>query len=122
MDRTYFIEHRGVRILMLDFSHVMDEVTALATIAHARSVVAEQPPASLLTLTTVEGSHFDSRVIGALRELMEHNRPFVRAGAVTGLSGLMRVVFSTMVHLTGRNIRAFDRLEDAKDYLASLED
>lgn len=119
MERTHFIEHRGVRILLLDFSHVMNEELALATIAQARSVVAEQAPNSLLTLTNVEGSHFDSRVVSALRELVEHNRPFVRAGAVVGLSGLMKVVFSTLVHLTGRNIRAFDELEEAKDYLAA---
>lgn len=120
MERTHFIEHRGVRILLLDFSRVMDEEVALATIAHAKSVVAEQPRDSLFTLTNVEGSHFDSRVVTALRDLVEHNRPFVRAGAVVGLSGLMRVVFSTLVHLTGRNIRAFDQLEAAKDYLATL--
>jgi hypothetical protein len=120
MERTHFIEHRGVRILLLDFSHVMDEDLALAVIAEAKAVVAGQAPGSLLTLTNVEGSHFDSTVVGALRDLVEHNRPFVRAGAVIGLSGLMRVVFTTLVHLTGRNIRAFDGADEAKDYLAAL--
>lgn len=119
VERTYFIEHRGARILLLDFSHVMDEQVAMATIGEARRIVAGQPHGSLLTLTNVEGSHFDSNIVGALRELVEHNRPFVRAGAVVGLSGLMRVVFSTLVHLTGRNIRAFDQVEEAKDYLAA---
>ena len=118
--RTYFIEHRGVRILLLDFSRVMDSDMALRTIAQAKEVVAGQPHDSLLTLTTVEGSHFDSSIVTALRDLAEHNRPYVRAAAVVGLSGLMRVVFSTLVHLTGRNMRAFDRMEDARDYLASV--
>jgi hypothetical protein len=121
MQRTYFIEHRGVPILLLDFSHVMNDQAALDTIAEAKHVVAGQPRSSLLTLTNVEGSHFDSKVVGALRDLVEHNRPFVRAAAVVGLSGLMRVVFSTLVHLTGRSIRAFDRMEDAKEYLAALD-
>lgn len=119
MDRTHFIEHRGVRILLLDFSHVMDEQLALGIIAHAKSVVAAQPEGSLLTLTNVEGSHFDSTVVAALRDLVEHNRPYVRVGAVVGLSGLMRVVFTTLVRLTGRNIRAFDSIDDAKEYLTT---
>jgi hypothetical protein len=119
VDRTCFIEHRGARILMLDYSHVMDEQVALAAIARTKEIVAAEPPNSLLTLTNVEGSHFDSTIVAALRELVEHNRPYVRAGAVVGLSGLMRVVFSTLVHLTGRNIRAFDQMEEAKDYLAA---
>lgn len=121
MDRAGFIEHRGVRILLLDFSRVMDSDTALAAIAQAKRVIALQPHDSLLTLTNVEGSHFDSTVVTALRELVEHNRPYVRAGAVVGLSGLMRVVFSTLIRLTGRNIRAFDDLDAAKDYLATRE-
>lgn len=121
MERTYFIEHRGVRILLLDFSNVMDGQQALGIIAEARNVVAAQARGSLLTLTNVAGSHFDSTVVTALRELAEHNRPYVRAGAVVGLTGLMRVVFTTLVHLTGRNIRPFDNPDDAKEYLASWE-
>lgn len=119
MARTHFIEHRGVRILLLDFSHVMDEQLALGAIAEAKAVVADQEHGSVLTLTNVEGSHFDSTVVTALRDLAEHNRPFVRAAAVVGLSGLMRVVFTTLIHLTGRNIRAFDGIDEAKDYLAA---
>ena len=121
MDRTHFIEHRGVRILLLDFSHVMNDEVALGAIMEAKSVVAAQPRGSLLTLTNVEGSHFDSAIIAALRDLAEHNRPYVRAGAVVGLSGLMRVVFTTLVHLTGRDLRAFDQMEDAKEYLAGFD-
>lgn len=121
MERTRFIEHRGVPILLLDFSSVMNEQAALAAIAEAKAAVGGQPRDSLLTLTNVAGSHFDSTVVAALRDLVEHNRPFVRASAVVGLTGLMRVVFTTMVHLTGRNIRAFDQLDEAKEYLASFD-
>jgi hypothetical protein len=33
------------------------------------------------------------------------------------MSGLMRVVYTTLLHLTGRNLRAFDDLDEAKEYL-----
>ena len=82
MERTHFIEHGGVRILLLDFSHVMDEQLALGIIAQAKSVVATQAEGSLLTLTNVEGSHFDSTVVAALRDLVEHNRP--KPGSLSG--------------------------------------
>jgi hypothetical protein len=118
MPRTRFIEHAGRKILLLDFSHIPDTQTALDAIAEARAMVARQAPdESLLTLTHVTGAHFDSGVLKAIRELAEHNRPYVRAAAVVGLSGLMKVVFNTMVHLTGRNLRAFESLEAAKAYL-----
>ena len=118
MTRTRFIEHAGQRILLLDFTNIHDAQTAMAAIGEAREIVAQQPPASVLTLTHVTGSHFDSGVLKAIRELVEHNRPYVRAGAVVGLAGLMKVVFNTLLHLTGRNIKAFDDLGAAKDYLA----
>jgi len=118
MPRTRFIEHAGRKILLLDFTRIADTQTALDAIAEARAVVArQQPDGSLLTLTHVEGAHFDSGVLKAIRELAEHNRPYVRAAAVVGLSGLTKVVFNTMVHLTGRNLRAFEDLDAAKAYL-----
>lgn len=119
MDRVRFIEHAGVRVLLLDYTNVMDSAQALAIIADTKRMVAEQPRASLLTLTDVTGSHFDSSIVSALRELVEHNRPYVRAGAVVGLTGLMRVIFTTLVHLTGRNIRALETREEALEYLTA---
>lgn len=118
MPRTTFIEYQGVRIAFLDFAGIADTETALAAIAEAESVITREPPKSVLTLTDVTGSHFDSTIVKALRELVEHDRPFVKAGAVVGLSGLMRVIYSTLVHLTGRNLRAFDTIDQAKEYLA----
>lgn len=121
MSRTNFIEYQGVRIALLNFAGIADTETALAAIAEAESIITQEPPRSVLTLTDVTGSHFDSTIVKALRQLAEHDRPFVRAGAVVGLSGLMRVILSTLVHLTGRDLRAFDTLEEAKQYLVQAK-
>ena len=118
--RTRFIEHAGRRILLLDFSGIVDAETAHAAIAEARAVVGREPADQcLLTLPNVTGAHFDSGVLKAIRELAEHNRPYVRAGAVVGLAGLMKVVYNTLIHLTGRNIKPFDDVDSAKTYLVA---
>ncbi len=118
MPRTRFIEHAGRKILLLDFSNITDPQLALDAIAEARATVArQQPDESLLTLTDVTGSRFDSGVLKAIRELAEHNRPYVRAGAVVGLDGLLKVVYNTLVLLTGRDLRSFDDAASAKAYL-----
>ncbi|MBA2627026.1 MAG: hypothetical protein H0U85_03370 [Gemmatimonadales bacterium] len=118
--RTRFIDHVGRKILLIDFSGIEDAQTALDAISEARAVVAAQPAdGSLLTLTSVDGAYFDSGVLKAIRELAEHNRPYVRAGAVVGLTGLMKVVYNTLVHLTGRNIKPFESLEAAKTFLVA---
>ncbi len=118
MGRTRFIEFEGRKILMLDFSGISDPSSAIEAVSEARALVGrQQPDGSLLTLTNVTGSHFDSGVLKAIRELVEHNKPYVRAGAVVGLAGLMKVVFNTLMHLTGRQLKSFDDMDDAKAYL-----
>ena len=51
-----------------------------------------------------------------IRELAEHNRPYVRAGAVVDWP-VLKVVYNTLVLLTGRNLRSFDDAASAKAYL-----
>ena len=58
-------------------------------------------------------------VLRAMRALAEHNAPYVKAGAVVGMNPLMNVAFSAVVHLTGRSLRAFDDLDEAKEFLAT---
>lgn len=120
-ERVRFVEHRGKRILFHDFSHVMKTAEALVPIARSKAIVATQPPRSLLTLTWVQGSRFDRQIIEALKDLVIHNKPYVRHGAIAGLSGLQRVIYVTLTQLTGRRLKTFDTIEEAKDWLVAQE-
>ena len=51
------------------------------------------------------------------KRLAVNNRPYVIAGAVVGLSGLQKVVYTTVMRFSKRNIPAFDDIEAAKDWL-----
>ena len=118
MERARFIEHRGCRILFIDFSGMNDPGEALAEIARGRRVVAEQPPGSLFTLTDVTGTRYDDDIIQALKELAEHNRPFVRAAASVTRTPLHLVALRASAIATRRRLEAFDDLDKAKDWLA----
>lgn len=117
MERTRFIEHRGRKILLLDYSGLRDPSETLREIAKSKELVARQPPDSLLTLTYVRDARYDSSVIQALKDLAAHNKPYVKAAAVVGMSGIHRAVYSTLILFTRRNIKAFDEMEEAKDWL-----
>jgi hypothetical protein len=120
MPGTSFIIHRDVRILFLDYAGVRDTETALHLIDETRRIVAaEVPNRSLLSLTHVLDSHFDTTVLRAMRGLAQHNAPYMKAAAVVGMNPLMKVAFSTVVHLTGRALRAFDDLDEARDFLTT---
>lgn len=119
MSSAGFVEHDGHRILRFDFARITAGPEALAAIAEARAFVQEQAPGSLLVLTDVTGSRFDSTVLAAIRDLMQANAPYIRASAVVGLSGLQRVVYVSLVRLTRRNVRAFDDEPAALAWLVS---
>lgn len=119
MDRTRFIEHRGQRILFIDFSEMNDPGEALAEIAKVRRLVAEQPPGSLLTLTDVTGTRYDDDIIKALKELAAHNGPYVRAAASVTRTPLQLVALRASAIATRRKLEAFDDVEKAKDWLVA---
>ncbi len=117
MARTTFIEHKGVRIAFLDFANVEDTAEAVAAIEEAGRIVQAAPFRSVRTLTHVTGSRFNGEVLEAVKRLAVNNRPYVIAGAVVGLSGLQKVVYTTVMRFSKRNIPAFDDMEAAKDWL-----
>lgn len=118
MSATRFITHNGARILHIDLAKKTPE-QLLEAIREAKAIIAEQPPGSLLTLTDVEGSSYNRIVADELKAYVAHNKPFVRAGAVVGLNDLKRVIFNFLNRVTGRTLKGFDRVEAAKDWLAS---
>jgi hypothetical protein len=117
MERTRFVEHRGQRILLFDYAGLADSAAALREIEAGKALVARQPPGSLLTLVCVAGARFDSEVIEALKDLAAHNKPYVRAGAVVGMSGVHRIVYEAVMMFSRRALRAYDDAEQAKDWL-----
>jgi hypothetical protein len=110
--------HRGKTIVFQDFAHVADAGEALRLIDKAREFMARQNKGVLL-LTDISGSHFDRRVVEAMKELVAHHKPWVSASAVVGLSPITRIIYQMVIKLTGRAIRPFGGLEEAKDWLVA---
>ena len=116
MDRVRFIDHKGTKLLLIDFSNTSaDEF--LVVIDQAREVIGKQEKKSLRTLTDVTGSHYNPKVADALKEYVEHNKPYVIAGAVVGLNDLKRIIFNFINRVTGRNLKGFDDMNEAKNWL-----
>ena len=118
MERIRFIEHRGKRILLIDYSGIRRTDEAIATIEHVRAFVARQPPRSLLLLSDVKDTHYNSAVLQKMKELAAANEPFVKASAVVGMSGLHRIAYQGVILLTRRKVQTFDTRDEAMDWLA----
>jgi hypothetical protein len=54
-----------------------------------------------------------------MKEFTKHNKPYVKASAVVGISGIKKIIFHAVMLFSGRKIHACDTLEQAKDWLAT---
>ena len=122
VERTRFIEHAGKRILLLDYAGLgADHRQLLEEIARTRRVISAQPAASLLTLTDVRGCAITPANVRVMKELVDHNEPYVRWSAVVvGLSGVYLAGFRAIQALSRRrNLLSFGDPDEAKEWLIS---
>jgi hypothetical protein len=117
MSRINFIEHKGKKLLHLDLSNAKaSEVIQLCR--DATPVIAGQPEKSLRTLTDVTDMTFNTEASEALKHFTMHNKPYVIAGAVVGVTGLKKIIYNAVLRFSGRNIVAFNTLDEAKNWLS----
>jgi hypothetical protein len=118
MDRVQFIQHKGRKILYLNFADCKPN-EVLQVIEEAKSTIKTQARKSVYTLTNVTNSAFNSAVSDAMKDFVLHNKPYVAASAVVGVTGLKQIIFNAVMKLSGRQLTAFESLDAAKDWLAS---
>ncbi len=119
MERVRFITHGTATILKVDLSHPADVEENLATIKRAQAIIGSQPPRSLLILTDVTGTLFNTKGVEEMKRYSAFNTPFVKASAVIGLSGLAKIIYDGVVKVIGRSVARFDSEAEALDWLAS---
>ncbi len=93
-----------------------DEV--LTVIDQAKAAIRTQAQQSVFILTDVTNTAFNSKVSDAMREFVMHNKPYVVASAVVGVTGLKQIIYNAVMKFSGRKLTAFDSLAEAKDWLA----
>ena len=120
--RLSYIVHKGVRILHIDHSEVVDlpaVEAAQAFFEMARKEVASQPAGSVRMLTTMSPRlRFNTELTTLERQFVQANTPYMKRSAVVGLPPLGKAILATLRFASGRDIRAFDTAEEALDWLA----
>jgi hypothetical protein len=106
-------------ILCLDISGLQsrDKAEFYKHVGHAKEIIRKQPPKSLLVLTNVINTGFDTEVAGIIKEYAQHNTPYVKASAVVGVSGWSKIILAAIKTLTGRDFYLADTVEEAKEWL-----
>lgn len=120
MQRTRFVEHRGERILLMDFSHLRDPAEIFREIEAAKAFISALPRRKeLRTLTDGTGSRYDADMLRALKELAAYATPYVAAAAVVTPSKLRRLGIRAAAAAAGYEVQPFAEVDAAKEWLAA---
>ena len=120
MAGVQFIEYRGIEILYIDFSYSTSHEEILDIMQETKRLIATRPPASVLTLTNITEAFFDREISQALKDLAAYNKPYVKAGAVIGLTAVRRIIYNAVMFFSKRHLEIFDDLESAKEWLLNV--
>ena len=119
MAGVYELNYEGKMILCLDIAGLQskDKPDFLECVRQAKEIIRKQPPKSLLVITKVTDTGFDSEVANIIKEYAQHNTPYVKASAVVGIAGWSKIILTAIITLTGRDFHLSDTMEDAQEWL-----
>lgn len=118
MERVRFINYRGRDILFMDYSDLQDPAEIIQHIERAKELAAQQPENSVLGLVYLRDANLTSQVKEAMSQAAVHNKPYIIASAVVGMSAVQRLVYEAIRLFSKReNFHTFDDLAPAKDWL-----
>jgi hypothetical protein len=112
------LEYKKKNILFLDFSHCTCKEEFMPVIEAAKEWLKDKDPNSGLTVTDVTDAHFNKEIITLMKELTLHNKPYVKAGAVVGITRpLVKLAYNTVMAFSKRTLPIFDTQDQAKEWL-----
>jgi hypothetical protein len=116
MERIRFIEHKGQRVLLLDFRNCTpEEIRNLSS--QIRQVMAQEPKDSILALADFTGAQFSRDAVTRMKEVTAMDRPFVKRAAWVGTENLPKVFYDAIRTFSVREFPIFATRDEALDYL-----
>lgn len=117
-NRVSWIEYKGERILYTDYSNATPE-EIISTVNESVAVLFEQEKKSVLQIVDVSNASYDLKSWQTLRQRAKETEPYTKASAVLGVEGPKKHLLTVTKMVSKRNIKAFDNIDDAKDWLIS---
>ena len=121
MNRTTLINYKGKKIFSMDFSGLSTLEEIESVILVSKDFIHNQKDKSLLTLTNMDGMHFNNEIKNVFTDFIGSNKKYVIAGGVLGLSGLLRIIYNGVNRFTGRDIKSFEAQSEALEWLITRD-
>jgi hypothetical protein len=116
--RSNWIEHKGKKIFYQDFSRQFYNSAAVkAELEEVQKVVTAQPKNSVLVLSDFRDTSVGSDLLSSMNTASNATKDHVHKTAVLGVTGMKRKLADLLTALTGQQLKYFDDVEAAKNWL-----
>ncbi len=116
--RSNWIEHKGKKIFYQDFSRQFYNSAAVKVeLEEVQKVVTAQPKGSVLVLSDFRDTSVGSDLLSSMNAASSATKDYVHKTAVLGVTGMKRKLADLLTALTGQQLKYFDDMEAAKNWL-----
>jgi len=97
MKEPQLINHQGKSIFYMDFSGLREFNEIKHVVSKSIEYIRSQPEKSVLTLTNLDGIHFNTEIKNLFVDFISGNKPHIKASSVIGMTGLGLAYFKKLI-------------------------
>jgi hypothetical protein len=121
--KSTWVSHKGKKIFYADYSDFEKDFQKLKIeVSYANATMVQEPKESVLLLVNVTSTTGTSEITFYLKDAAIQVKPHVRKAAVIGVGGVRLALLRSVSFLSGMEIKPFDDIDTAKDWLVSDEE
>ncbi len=117
-----FVEYKGQSIYYVDYSNIKSNDEFIAVIKQSNSFrekVRSEGKKDLLMLVDISGSFVYGDVLTEIKKAGKITKELTLKEAVVGISGGKKILLKIVQSFTNMNLKVFDSIDEAKDWLVS---
>ena len=118
-----FIEFKGKQIYYVDYSGIKTNEEFLEAIKQSnafREKIRAEGKRNLLMLVDITGSYVYGEVLNEIKKAGKITKLLTSREAVVGVNGGKRILLNIVQSFTNMNLKAFDTLEEAMEWLVKM--
>jgi hypothetical protein len=115
-----FIDYKGKEIYFVDYTHIKSSEEFLKVIKGTnafREKVKAEGKRNILMLVDVTGSYVYGEALEAIKMSGRISKELTKKEAIIGISGAKKILLRIAQLFTGMQLRPFDTLDEAKEWL-----
>jgi hypothetical protein len=118
MKRVEEFTREGKHFIYFDLSGFKSNKEFTQLIDESKPVIKKYAEQSLYTITNIENVRFDTKTKELVAQWTEHNKPYVKFGAVIGVDGIKKIMVNMIFTMSKRaNMTFSSSKEQAIEWL-----